>query len=175
MNFRKLYNIIYFNIFRFHCFMFYKMAQPFYALLKLLGLDGIMSKHHKHENWEDYLLNEVLNDPEKGVSLFLTERIMGILQASLIITLWNLASALFSLNFDYWKYGVYFFLIAGVLVGGYFILNHDHLSDFKEFRSWSVSESRKFATLTVLVIICKLLAFFGSTVLYLTIPIGGKL
>jgi hypothetical protein len=156
MSFKKFYNILYFNIFRFHCFCIY-------AFLALIGL---------RENWDDYSIDDVFKNPKGGTSLFLAARFIGTLDAAFVFTFWNAVCAFLRLDIYTWKYGVIFLGVAAVVAN--FVFHHEHLRDFKEFRSWSAGKNRKFAIITLLVISGIFLAFVGSCALYLAIAISNK-
>ena len=172
MSLKKFYNILYFNIFRIHCFCQYWVAKPIFEFLKPIRRGGILSGYHENENKVDYEINDVLNNPKGGISLFLTAQFMGMMQASLVFTFWNLACALLQLDFYYWKYGAIFVGVVGVVAN--FAFPHEYLSDFKTFRSWSISENRKFAIIAFLVISGICLAFVSSFALYMSIAISNK-
>lgn len=172
MSMKKFHNILYFNIFRFHCFCQYWVAKPIYAFLKPIRRGGILSGYHENENRVDYEINDVLNNPKGGISLFLTDRFMGMMYGAFVFTFWNLACALLQLDIHTWKYGVIFLVVAGGVA--IFVFHHDYLSDFQEFRSWSISEKRKFTVITLLVISGIFLAFVGSLAWYISIAISNK-
>jgi len=174
MSFKKFYNILYFNIFRFHCYCQYWVAKPILAFLALVGRrDGIISRYRdESENWDDDLIRDVLNNPKGGISLFLTARFIGGMEAAVVFTFWNLVSALTQLDFYTWRYGVIFVVVVYVVT--IFFFHHEYLDDFQEFKSWSVGESRKFAIITLLVVSGICLAFVSSFVLYMSIAISNK-
>ena len=175
MTLKRFHNILYFNIFRFHCFCQYWIAKPILRILALVGpRDGIVSRYRdKRENWDDDLIRDLLNNPKGGTSLFLTDRFMGGMEAASAVTFWNLVSALLQLDFYTWRYGVIILVVAyavTILVSP----TPEYLNDFREFRSWSVRESRKFAVITLLVVICIFLAFVSSLAWYISIAISNK-
>lgn len=165
MSLKKFYNIVYFNIFRFHCFCQNWVAKP-------VERGGILSGYYDNENRVDYEINDVLNDLKGEISLFLTDRFMGVMQVAFAMIFLNLVYALLQLDFYYWKYGLIFLGVVCVVAS--FAFHHEYLSDFKEFSSWSVNENRKFAVITLLVIVFNCLAFVGSCALYLSIAISNK-
>ncbi len=175
MTLKKFHNILYFNIFRFHCFCQYWVAKPIVAFLALVGRrDGIISKYrHERENWDDDLIRDLLNNPNGGISLFLTDRFMGMMEAAFVATFWNLVSALLQLDFYTWKYGMYSLMVIAVVM--IFVSpSPEYLNDFRKFRSWSDAENRKFAIITLLVIAGIFLAFVGSLALYIPTAINNK-
>jgi hypothetical protein len=174
MSLKKFYNILFFNIFRFHCFCQYWVAKPIFALLNPSRFDGVLSRPlHEGENWHDYLIDDVLNNPKGGISLFLTGRFMGVMEAALVFTLWNLLCASLRLDFYYWKLGAYFLMLASVIT---ILISYqpEYLNDFREFRSWSSSERRKFVLITLLVVIGICSAFVSSLAFYLSFAISLK-
>ena len=175
MTLKRFHNILYFNIFRFHCFFQYWVAKPILAIMAPVARHGgVISRYRdEHENWDDDLIRDLLNNPKGGTSLFLTDRFMGGMEAASAVTFWNLVSALLQMNFYTWKYGMWILAAAAVVT----ILvspTPEYLNDFREFRSWSVRESRKFAVITLLVVICIFLAFVSSLAWYISIAISNK-
>jgi len=168
MSLRKFHIILYFNIFRFHCFCTSWIAKRRYTFLKLSGLVGAKGRRYKNDNGDD----DLTNDLQAGFSLFLTDRFMGMLYAFVGITLWNLVAALLQMNFYSWKYGLFFWMAVTLL--SILLINHEYLKDFKKFRSWSVNESRNFAIITLLVVCGIFFALIGSFGWYLSIAIGNK-
>jgi len=135
---------------------------------------GVISRYRdEHENWDDDLIRDLLNNPKGGTSLFLTDRFMGGLEAALVFTFWNLVSALLQLDFYTWRYGVIILVVAyavTILVSP----TPEYLNDFRKFRSWSVRESRRSVVITILVVICITLAFVSSFAWYMSIAISNK-
>lgn len=170
MTLKKFHNILYFNIFRFHCFCQYWVAKPILGILAPVARQGgVISRYrNRSENWEDDLIGDVLNNPKGGISLFLTDRFMGMIEAAFAFTFWNLASAIFQLDFLTWKYGAYFLMFVAV-VSIFISPPYEYLDNFRKFRSWSMVENRKFVIITLLVVIGILLAFVGSTVFYFSV------
>ncbi len=149
MTLKRIHNIIYFNVFRFHCFGQFSVAIPIFFLVKRVGLDSLMSLKYERRDWDAYLV-KVLNDPKGGISLFLTDRFMGMLYASVALTAWNLFCGLLQLEFSSWKFGLVLIGVVGLIA--IFVIDHDYLSDFREFESWSVNEKRKFLVITLLTV-----------------------
>jgi hypothetical protein len=136
----------------------------------MIGLDSAMSRRHGREDWNDYLVDGVLNNPKGGISIFITDRFIGLLYACIIFIPWNLVASLLQLEFQSWKYGMYFLMIVGVFL--IFVFPHEYLSDFKEFKLWPENERRKFDMITVLIIIVIFAAWIGSFTLYMSTAIN---
>jgi hypothetical protein len=164
MTLRKFHNILYFNIFRFHCFCTGWLTKPRYSFLELNGLNGVSDRRRENDSCD--------GDFQSWVSLGLTDRFMGTLEGSVILTLWNLIGALLRLDLHSWKYGIYFCLVVGVL--SIFAFNHEYVDDFKEFKSWSGNESRKFVIITLLTVIGILSALISSFALYASIAFNNS-
>lgn len=171
MTLKTFYNLIYFNIFKFHCFFQYWVASIIFSSVKLTGLGGLAASHHKRDDWDKYLIEEVLNSPEMGVSKFMTDRFMAVLECCLILILWNLISSLFQINFDYWKNGM---ILIGVLVAIAGFFYPEYLKDFKKFEAWAPIQKRKYEIVTFLTVTGIFTVFVLSFILNLSVAIGNK-
>lgn len=132
----------------------------------------LKDQRHENEDGGDYLINDVASSTKGGISLYLADRFMGILYASVMLIVCNLVSALLQLDIHFWKYGIYFWFI--VLVLSIFAFNDKYLDDFKEFKSWSENESRKFAIITLGTVSGIFLALISSLAWYISIAINNS-
>jgi hypothetical protein len=171
MSLKEFINVLYFNIFRFHCYLQSLTARPIYGFIKMIGLDRVMTRRHGTVDWDEYLIDEVLNDQKGGISLFLTERFIGVMEGAILLTFWNLVCSFLRLDFYYWRYGVIFITVIGVVIN--FVID-PFSNDFRKFKSWSPGKARKFAIVTLLVITGIFIVCACSFAVYMSIAISNS-
>lgn len=150
MNIRTYYNALLFNLFRFQCFFQYWITWPMFVVSSAIGFQKILIQRHKTKDWRRYI-NDNLNNPRHGISLHFARGNMALLEGAVLVTVINFIAVGLTFDIAVWNYLLISSFLVSILVT--FLFLPDHEDDFRDFASWSTYERRKYAGLTILLVL----------------------